>query len=195
MRIGVSSMILAATMAAILPMAQANPANEGPVADNSYAYSDRLPNKLPGDVGPEIYGLQLNLKDRGYAVEVSGHYSTELERDVKDFQHNKGIPDDGVVELRTWRALVGELDASKTEGTWPPEETLEPEGTDAELLEALQDMLKRLSGEDIPLNHEAANVDRVKKFQVAVGLADSGAVDKATWDALKTAISVAGHWG
>lgn len=58
-------------------------------------------------VGEHVAGLQFILKNKGYAVEVTGAYDWSTKKAVKEMQLLHGLDDNGKVDVDTWCAVVG----------------------------------------------------------------------------------------
>ncbi|NUT33669.1 MAG: N-acetylmuramoyl-L-alanine amidase [Hamadaea sp.] len=58
-------------------------------------------------VGEHVAGLQFILKNKGYAVEVTGTYDWATKKAVKAMQILHGLDDNGKVDVDTWCAVVG----------------------------------------------------------------------------------------
>lgn len=64
----------------------------------------------PGDSGPVIRVLQLDLKSVGYDVKTDGTFGVETEAAIKQFQNELQLPADGVVTPKIWE-MIRELKA------------------------------------------------------------------------------------
>jgi peptidoglycan hydrolase-like protein with peptidoglycan-binding domain len=53
-----------------------------------------------------VRGVQSQLRDRGYGLALDGAFGPRTAAAVRDFQASRGLAADGIVGVRTWRALV-----------------------------------------------------------------------------------------
>lgn len=61
-----------------------------------------------GDVGKDITGIQVKLKEQGYYKnKIDGRFTVEVTKAVKKFQSAKKLKTDGVVDEKTYTALIG----------------------------------------------------------------------------------------
>jgi hypothetical protein len=60
-----------------------------------------------GQSGSAVRKIQLQLRKLGWEIGVDGDFGPETERVVKKFQARKALEVDGIVGVRTWRALWG----------------------------------------------------------------------------------------
>ncbi|MBC8015018.1 MAG: C40 family peptidase [Sporomusaceae bacterium] len=61
-----------------------------------------------GDHGKDIAEIQVKLKERGYYKnKIDGQFTKEITRAVKKFQKEKKLTSNGIVEEKTYLALVG----------------------------------------------------------------------------------------
>lgn len=58
------------------------------------------------DLQDDIEELQSLLNDHGFSLEVDGLFGFETEAAVKEFQVQRGLPEDGIVGSATWAALL-----------------------------------------------------------------------------------------
>ena len=67
-----------------------------------------LPTLEPEDVGLAVTILQRLLVLYGYlsSEQVNGIFAWSLDNAVRQFQHDNGLYEDGIVEHHTWSALV-----------------------------------------------------------------------------------------
>ncbi len=56
----------------------------------------------------EVELLQWTLKDYGLKTKIDGIFGPETYRNVRQYQADKGLKVDGIVEVNTWMALYGE---------------------------------------------------------------------------------------
>ncbi|WP_080875131.1 NlpC/P60 family protein [Oceanobacillus timonensis] len=86
-----------------------------------------------GDSGEEVENVQSNLQNQGYASSnVDGIFGDLTEQDVRDFQADQGLQEDGIVGPDTSSALggSGESNSDSEEASEP--ETNEDEATEEE---------------------------------------------------------------
>ena len=163
------------------------------------------------DRSAEIREIQQNLQvvhKAGYNVPfvgVDGIYGERTEAAVADFQRDVGINPSGVVDLDTWNALLEASRAAKEKfapsmGITPFERPLYnnevASGEVSDLVTIIQIMLKTLTqyeyGEIVADGvFGDATEDAILDFQRRRGLAPTGTVDKATWNALAIAYNLA----
>jgi peptidoglycan hydrolase-like protein with peptidoglycan-binding domain len=67
---------------------------------------DEEPNLHQGDHGWRVRRLQRFLAARGLRPERDGRFGEETLEAVLQLQRNEGLPEEGVVDALTWRALV-----------------------------------------------------------------------------------------
>jgi len=60
-----------------------------------------------GSKGKDVEALQKALNARGYSIVEDGDFGHETELTVKHFQKSHGLPADGIVGPKTWKALSG----------------------------------------------------------------------------------------
>jgi peptidoglycan hydrolase-like protein with peptidoglycan-binding domain len=99
------------------PSEQQGPPRQPPVASAGATGSGRAsrPGTLRrGDCGPEVRGLQEQLRANGHAIAVDGVFGPETERALRAFQKAHGLADDGIAGQRTAAALRGEGSVAPT---------------------------------------------------------------------------------
>lgn len=61
-----------------------------------------------GDHGKDVAEIQVKLKEQGYYKnKIDGQFTKEITRAVKKFQKQKKLASDGIVEEKTYLALIG----------------------------------------------------------------------------------------
>lgn len=166
--------------------------------EGSSAFAATLPQVNQGQRGAEVRGMQLALKDRGYALTGTGFYGESTLTAVKDFQRRNGINDSGIVGSKTWQALVGRMPLHSTYAGEPPATVFQPGGRYPDDMFFLINALNRVNGESVgefPEFYDAGTQAKVREFQRTVGLADDAVVNAPTWRALYTTFRVAGRSG
>ncbi|GLZ36968.1 peptidoglycan-binding protein [Actinokineospora sp. NBRC 105648] len=185
-------------LTALLGVAGAGTASACSPTGSSTRYAATLPQVSPGQSGDLVLGLQLNLRDRGYALNGTGLYADNTLAAVQDFQRRNGINPSGIVGSKTWQALVGTLNQNATgNGPTPDQPQLSPGSTDQDpyfhLINALQRIHPYQGFEEQYYGPRTQSM--VRDFQRRVGIKDSGIVGPKTWAALYQVVSVSGHWG
>jgi peptidoglycan hydrolase-like protein with peptidoglycan-binding domain len=61
-----------------------------------------LKRRQPMEYGDDVEMWQKKMKDRGWIIDADGQYGSQSETKCKKFQHEKGLPDTGVVDAQTW---------------------------------------------------------------------------------------------
>lgn len=70
-----------------------------------------------GDSGPAVEQIQIGLRDAGYfGGKIDGKFSTLTRQAVISFQKAVGLKADGIVEVKTYRALTGKPIPVKSTG-------------------------------------------------------------------------------
>ena len=134
------------------------------------------------------------------APPMDGIFESVTERALRSYQAMKGLPDTGRADLTTWTRLFEDYNdslARNTRGRGFPAFPREPSGYELALndryflVEIVQYMLNelRILYDDIPQNGRSGIYDELTAQGVAVfqrrhGLAATGRVDLATWNAL-----------
>lgn len=129
-----------------------------------------------------------------------GIYDTRTREAVRAFQESVGLPPSGVVDLITWERLFAEYEKSLVRESAPLPLAQFPRlsegyalraGDESFLVRLIQYALSELEtlypdlGEVRETGvYDEATTEGVKNFQRRVGLAGTGEVDRATWDAL-----------
>jgi peptidoglycan hydrolase-like protein with peptidoglycan-binding domain len=140
---------------------------------------------------------------------VDGVFGPKTQARVEAYQRSKGLAVTGVVDSRTWKALMGgsasssssaSTSASRSSSSSAGSSSLSAyrsttlrRGSSGAAVKALQKALGGLSvdGAFGPLTEA-----RVKAFQKSAGLARTGVVDRSTWDALgRTSDPTQQYWG
>lgn len=68
---------------------------------------NKPPVLYPGSQGELVKSVQKFLRDIGhYFGSINGYFCSDTEKSVREFQKQIGIPSDGVVNERTWKAIA-----------------------------------------------------------------------------------------
>ncbi|MFD1066447.1 C40 family peptidase [Oceanobacillus locisalsi] len=119
-----------------------------------------------GDSGQEVENIQSNLQNQGYSSSnVDGIFGDLTEQDVRDFQADQGLQEDGIVGENTSSALGGSVesgsDSDSDSGEASEPETSEDEATEEESQDdiVIEEVNNDDSGEDEvgPQNEETAS--------------------------------------
>lgn len=138
--------------------------------------SDPLP-LHPWTIGPQVVELQELLNAHGYALKIDGDFGYRTEAAVKDFQRQRHLRIDGVVNAATWAALRDTLQ--------PGARILVQGHRGADVWE-LQGLL-RVNGYLIDRTglFDVATRKAVMQFQQRHKLRVTGEVDRVTWVLLR----------
>jgi len=83
------------------------------VSTVSYAASIQF---REGDTGKEIINIQVKLKGQGYfSKKIDGNFTAETTKAVKNFQKDKKLPANGIVDEKTYLTLMGKKVVGKEE--------------------------------------------------------------------------------
>lgn len=170
-------------------------------------YSD-LPQRFsellkPGDTGDEVRIIQYYLAvisryyDSVPSVTVDGDFGEETTAAVKAFQRTFGLPEDGIVGVRTWndiyrayRGIIADQNIEPSRGALYPGTVLRI-GSSGEYVMLLQTYLSAISDAfpAIPKitpdgQFGSATDAAVRAFQTEFGLTPNGIVGVITWDAI-----------
>ncbi|WP_018686124.1 peptidoglycan-binding domain-containing protein [Actinokineospora enzanensis] len=191
--------LAALATSAVIGVAGAGTASACSVGAPSTAYAASLPQVLQGQSGPEVMGLQLELRKLGYPLTGTGYYGTNTLAAVQDFQRKHGIKDSGIVGSKTWGALVGVLGQGVTHNGaniqgLPQIVPGQATGDDFAKLNWVMSRIEPYAmsfGEGYygPVAQAA-----VRDFQSRMGINPSGIVGPKTWAALQRVISIEGGW-
>jgi len=137
-----------------------------------------------GATGPYVYEVQRLLNDKLLAgVAVDGKFGPETATAVRAFQRNAGLSPTGEVDQKTLDALRA---APSAEPVTPGKEPRLGPGDKGPEVEALQRMLKAKFGVPEPTGvYDQATQTVVKSLQQRAGLNPTGAMDAASWSALR----------
>lgn len=81
------------------------------ISNTSYASSIQF---HEGDVGKDIAEIQVKLKEHGYYLnKIDGKFTNETTKAVRNFQKGKKLKSNGIVDEKTYLALVGKPLVSK----------------------------------------------------------------------------------
>ncbi len=144
-----------------------------------------------GDRGSHVLILQRRLHARGFEPgPVDSVFGSQTREAVKAFQESRGLKATGVVDETTWKALT------EREGQEQPQaekqlvsqetKTILDKGNKGSKVKTLQLRLEIQGYAPGPIDgvFGRKTAAAVKQFQEAQGLASTGAVDEATWEAL-----------
>jgi peptidoglycan hydrolase-like protein with peptidoglycan-binding domain len=125
-----------------------------------------------GAQGNRVYTIQCLLNQRGYKVAIDGKFGKTTTDQVKKFQKDHGLKDDGIVGNATWEKLILTL----------------VQGSKGDAVKGLQHYLKYAYGKDVPVdgNFEAKTKKAVIEIQTQYLPKDphDGVVNDRTWNAL-----------
>ena len=121
----------------------------------------RKPILQRGDEGECVIKLQKRLREIGYPnVDLGGYFDYKTWEAVKQFQFRENLPDNGIVDSRTWEALEG---PSKTNNRYVVLIPATGTGTLGEVRRLVSDAFYRNSGKDIQVG-EFKDRDRAEKY-------------------------------
>ncbi len=141
-----------------------------------------------GSTGDAVRTLQQRLVERGWRVEVDGHFGSATAAVVVSFQREKGLTDDGIVGPATWDALWTAPVDGPTAPAVPPFPGVMRRGDSGEGVRQLQQRLKdRGWNIGVDGNFGRQTVTVVSNFQKEKGLEPDGVVGQKTWTAVWTA--------
>ena len=136
-----------------------------------------------GDVGGLVTEVQRLLNDgHGFSLAVDGHFGSQTEAAVIEFQGRCGLIQDGVVGPATWEALH----APSTPTPAPEGEFWARQGEQGEHVAAVQRLLSGRHGYPLSVDGDfgPATLRAVVDFQGRHGLEPDGIVGPATWRSL-----------
>ena len=139
---------------------------------------DRYPSLRMGDTGAEVSAAQCLLRKRGsYSGELSGTYDQAMSQAVAAFQQELSLPTRGVLNRRTWVALL-------VEGPAP----IVKYGSAKHAVRRLQRGLNAATGAGLDVTgvFEGDTTRAVQAYQASVDLPRTGVVAENTWAALQT---------
>jgi peptidoglycan hydrolase-like protein with peptidoglycan-binding domain len=112
---GVLGLVAVATTATLVSAAPAGAA-VGSTAAQTHAWSTSLhwPAVGRGAAGERVITIQYLLQHRGFHVRATGFYGRVTARDVRAFQHRRGLRATGVVTAPTWNRLIVTLSRGST---------------------------------------------------------------------------------
>jgi peptidoglycan hydrolase-like protein with peptidoglycan-binding domain len=156
-----------------------------------------------------ILQLQRFLRQLSYfderigAVPIDGIFDSDTEAALRAFQASVGLPQSGRADLDTWERLYAAYLSSVQAKSEPrrlahfpqiPEDYTVEVGETQFLVAIIQNALHELSRiyeglEGVPQSgvYDADTANAVQEFQRVYGLPPTGAVDRATWNALADA--------
>lgn len=127
--------------------------------------------------------LQRRLTEMGYySGTINGYFGFETRMAVIDFQSDKSLKTDGIVNDETWHALYQVMPVDKA---WP-ELKKDNAGQDAMTLQKHLNALGYYNGKIDGIFGSVTSV-AVETFQKDKGMTVSGVVDDKTWQAMKEA--------
>lgn len=177
-----------------------------PVQDIRYSYPG-TPLRL-GDVSQDVrrIGLQLNVISRNYPsipkIDVTDAFDIDTENAVKEFQRIFNLTQDGIVGKATWYKInqvsnavlrLSELDSRGISLEKVTREFVGPtsegaSGLEVQLIQYYLAFISEFNDFIPPVDIDGmfgpATAASVRAFQQSEGLPQTGAVDRATWDAL-----------
>ncbi|MBQ8357661.1 MAG: peptidoglycan-binding protein [Clostridia bacterium] len=136
-------------------------------------------------------------------VPIDGIFGSDTEEALRAFQQLEGLPPTGRADLETWERLFKAYTDSIERHSPPhaiahfpqiPENYTIEVGEVQFLVSIIQNALQELAAVydgigEVPQTgeYDAATADAVRAFQAANGLPATGAVDRATWNAIADA--------
>lgn len=155
-----------------------------------------------GDTGTDVRRLQSLLRSRGvFSGQVNGIFGQSTEAAVRTWQRRQSLTITGTSTVQTWRSLG--VNCSVTPGPTPPPRPPSPpppspgspeqcfcpvlrRGSTGPSVRLLQRELQSRRYYSGPLDgrFDTRTENTVRQFQRAQGLAVTGAVNRATWQAL-----------
>lgn len=127
------------------------------------------PVKKQGDQDQGVRTLQHLLNSSGASLEPDGVFGDATEAAARHFQHENGLPEDGVVGAATWQALVTDI----------------AHGAEGEAVKAAQVQLYVRGSLPTVDGRFGVQTDiSVRRFQVFRGLEADGVVRTDTWRTL-----------
>ena len=82
---------------------------------STIAYASSMPFH-EGDVGKDIADIQVKLKEQGYyRYKIDGKFTNEMTKAVRGFQKGKKLTSNGIVDEKTYVALVGKQLVSRSD--------------------------------------------------------------------------------
>ncbi|SIO85378.1 hypothetical protein BQ8420_06645 [Nocardiopsis sp. JB363] len=124
----------------------------------------------PESNGARVRGIQHLMNQRGSSLEIDGYHGPISVAEVKAFQRDQGLVDDGQVGPLTWPHLVYELEEGVADGSH---------------VRALQTMMnKRSAGVEVDGNFGPVMDTAVRAFQSVNRLVSDGQAGAITWRAL-----------
>ena len=80
--------------------------NTTSTTDSSYAYNFTVPQIAFGNTGSDVKTWQRLLRGRGFDISVDGSFGNSCKTKTMEFQKAVGLTADGVVGIKTWRAMI-----------------------------------------------------------------------------------------
>lgn len=163
--------LLAAAVAAVLPMMFAGPPAQVAFAESSavMAADDNWPNVDRGDKGVDVTTIQYLLTYHGFSTGVDGDFGPTTEANVIKFQQAKGLSADGEVGPNTWSKLIVTV----------------KKGNTGNAVKAAQTQLKA-NGQNLDVDGDfgSGTETAAKAYQTKANLSSDGIVGPNTWNAL-----------
>src|SRR5699024_3935452 len=120
--------------------------------------------------GDRVRAIQYLMNQRGSSLEIDGYFGSVSVAEVKAFQRDQGLTDDGQVGPETWPHLVYELEQGVSDGSH---------------VRALQTVMnKRSAGVVVDGNFGSVMDSAVRSYQSSNGLVVDGSAGPVTWQAL-----------
>ncbi len=137
-----------------------------------------------GSTGDQVIDIQNALKDQGlFVAESGGDYDTDTQNAVLAFQVINGMTPTGIVDAETYEALLGK---APDDGDMFEDLTVGSSGD--RVLEVQDALLAKGFLSAIPNGeYDIPTRNAVIAFQVSLGMAPTGDVDQATYEALLSA--------
>ncbi|WP_210439759.1 L,D-transpeptidase family protein [Nocardioides xinjiangensis] len=144
-----------------------------------------------GDTGWRVRELQSRLHQLGLHSEVvTSRFDQETRAGVATFQRRRGWAADGVVDERTWRAILSRTTEPTREAlhnVYTPGRPLLERGDTGMRVRQLQARLRQLRWYDAKVSgrYDATTVEAVQGFQAKRRIPVTGQVDRRTLDRLR----------
>ncbi|WP_165968989.1 peptidoglycan-binding protein [Actinomadura sp. KC06] len=131
--------------------------------------------------GPRVQQWQQQMKTRSWNIVPDGKFGPISRRTCANFQTEKGLEPDGVVDAATWKAT---WEAPPADPPPAPEEDL-VHGSEGEHVRTWERQANRRGWriKNIDGHYDDEDVRVCKQMQHALGLPKTGVVDFDTWNA------------
>ncbi|MFI0366918.1 peptidoglycan-binding protein [Actinomadura sp. 1N219] len=128
---------------------------------------------------PRVKQWQQQMKTRSWNIVPDGEFGPISRRTCANFQTEKGLEPDGVVDAVTWKAT---WEAPPAEPPPPPDENL-GHGAQGEHVKVWERQANRRGWriKEIDGHYDDEDVRVCRQMQRALGLSETGVVDYETW--------------